>query len=69
MRVHLLCIHKRISCVYTQHSCACSGPGTPGARDPKKRSLVYTQEILFCIHNKCILIISYYNNMSNINNT
>ena len=25
-----------------------------------KRSLVYTQEILLCIHNKCILILSYY---------
>ena len=43
MRIHLLCIHKRIFCVYTrdllcmhQHSCACSGPGTPGARHPKK---------------------------------
>ena len=42
MRIHLLCIHKRISCmhkrslVHAQHSCACSGPGSPGARDPKK---------------------------------
>ena len=32
---NLLCIHKR-SLVHAQHSCACSGPGTPGARDPKK---------------------------------
>ena len=32
---NLLCIHKR-SPVHAQHSCACSGPGTPGARDPKK---------------------------------
>ena len=32
---NLLCIHKR-SLVHAQHSCACSGPGTPGARDPEK---------------------------------
>ena len=25
-----------------------------------KRSLVYTQKMLLCIHNKCILIFSYY---------
>ena len=25
-----------------------------------KRSLVHTQEILLCIHNKCILILSYH---------
>ena len=25
-----------------------------------KRALVYTQEILLCIHNKCIIILSYY---------
>ena len=25
-----------------------------------KRSLLYTQEILLCIHNKCILILSYH---------
>ena len=32
---NLLCIHNR-SLVHAQHSCACSGPETPGARDPKK---------------------------------
>ena len=31
---NLLCVHKR-SLVHAQHSCACSGPGTPGARDPR----------------------------------
>ena len=32
----LLCIHKR-SLVHAQHSRACSGPGNPGARDPKRQ--------------------------------
>ena len=59
----LLSMHKR-SLVHAQHSCACSGPGTPGARDPKRQlgrsqaPLVYTQEILLCIHNKCIKVTS-----------
>ena len=33
---NLLCIHKR-SPVHAQHSCACSGPGNPGARAQKGR--------------------------------
>ena len=32
---NLLCIHKR-SLVHAQHSCACSGPGNPGDKDPKR---------------------------------
>ena len=33
---NLLCIRKR-SLVHAQHSCACSGPGNPGANDPKRQ--------------------------------
>ena len=74
MRIHLLCIHKRISCVYTRdllcmHNTLVHalGQGTQGP-GPKKGAwagprpgpaLVYTQEILLCIHNKSILILSY----------
>ena len=62
VRIHLLRVDKRISCVYTRdllcmhntlvHALG-QGPQGPG---PKKgaRSLVYTQEVLLSIHNKCI---------------
>ena len=74
MRIHLLCIHNRISCVYTRDLLGpVPGPGPRLFLGPwplgslaqsvvhmHKRSLVYTQEILLCIHNKCILILSYY---------
>ena len=49
VRIHLLCVHKRIPCVYTEISCACTA-----LLCMHKRSLVFTQEILLCIHNKCI---------------
>jgi len=90
--IHLLCIHKRISCVYTRDllcmhntlvralgqgpkKSAVKGPGpaqrlfwVPGPWGPwpractrvmcmHKRSFVYTQMILLCIHNKCINVI------------
>ena len=58
---NLLCIHKR-SLVHAQHSCACSGPGNPGARDPKRqrsgprilcmhKNLVHAQYTLLFLHN------------------
>ena len=89
VRIHLLRVHKRISCVYTRdllcmhntlvHALG-QGPQGPGTQKRRwagprpwtapflgpwpractrvlcmhKRSLVYTQEILLCIHNKCI---------------
>ena len=67
--IHLLCIHKRISCVGP-------GPGTGPApflgpwplgslAQSMHKSVVhvqeiscYTQEILLCIHNKCINVTS-----------
>ena len=66
LRIHLSCIHKRISCVYTRdllcmhntlvHALGqgAQGPGPKACRVScmHKRSLVYTQEILLCIHNK-----------------
>ena len=60
---NLLCIHKR-SLVHAQHSCACSGPGTQqkalGRSQALHRAFVYTQEILSCTRNKCILTLSYF---------
>ena len=91
MRMNLLCIHKRISCVYTRdllcmHNTLVHalGQGPQGVQGPgpaqrifwfpwpwgpwpractrvlcmHKRSLVYTQEILLCMYNKCINVTS-----------
>ena len=46
---NLLCIHKR-SLVHAQHSCACSGPGNPGARDPKRQRVTFNSK---CHFSKC----------------
>ena len=47
MRIHLLRIHKRISCVYTR-DLLCMHKSVVHAQE----IFVYTQEILLCIHNK-----------------
>ena len=75
VRIHLLRVHKRISCVYTRDLFQGLGPAqrlfwVPGPWGPwpractrvlcmHKRSLVYTQEIFLCTRNKCILTLSY----------
>ena len=80
-----MCIHKRISSVYTRdllciHNTLAHAlgqgtqaldrclfgslaPGVPGPEHAQEccactRDLVYTQEILLCIHNKCINVAS-----------
>ena len=44
---------RDLLCMHAQHSCACSGPGTPGARDPKKARSHYSIIIIITNLGQC----------------